>query len=92
MKKLNLSLEERNPREAFDNEGQLNHPSIPHPKRQEFLQKYESTGVFERAASIALQSELVRNRKLMRLHIPVIKNKISSLIPYKYIHKLKKIL
>lgn len=92
LKKLNLSLEERDPREAFENEGQLNHPSIPHLKRQEFLVNYESTSDFERAASIALQNELVRNKKLMRFQIPVIKNKITSFIPYKYIYKLKKLL
>jgi hypothetical protein len=92
LKKLNLSLEERDPREAFENEGQLNHPSIPHLKRQEFLVNYESSSDFERAASIALQNELVRNKKLMRFQIPVIKNKITSFIPYKYIYKLKKLL
>lgn len=52
-----IEMDERPLDEALQVEKQLQHPSIPHPQRKQFLDEYKKTHTFERAAIVSLRSD-----------------------------------
>ena len=76
--------------EAFLFEKQLNAPSIPHPERKTFIDKYiVSQGDFESSAKYALRKDINRNRMKKTLHIEQLKALGSKALPKRVKQKIK---
>ena len=75
--KHNLYLEKRDLKEAYAGNPQLNHPSVKHGNRSEFLRILRTTGDFDQAAKRTLKKELFKNW-LKRRYI------IKCLLKWKY--------
>ncbi|MBQ3252737.1 MAG: Coenzyme F420 hydrogenase/dehydrogenase, beta subunit C-terminal domain [Oscillospiraceae bacterium] len=67
--------------EAFDYEKQLRAPSVPHAGRQVFIQHYLNSGDYVSSARRALKRDIAKNNIVNGLHIPLIKKRLSGILP-----------
>lgn len=81
--KEKIYIDERPFDEAYKYESQLNHPSLPHPKRNLFITLYNSKHSFEKAARASLKSELFQN-KIRRYMVGRFVLKVIEYISVKY--------
>lgn len=76
-----LYLEERPIDEALKYEHQLSHPSVAHPRRPVFIEKYRESCNFDWAVRKAVGYDLIKNHYKTILHFEEIKRGISRILP-----------
>lgn len=90
VEKKNIYVEERPADEAFLYEHQLNAPSKPHDNRNIFLNEYDKTHNFEKAAKKATRKDVCKNMILKILHVRDIKRVAVRIIPKKIKNIIKR--
>lgn len=76
-----LHLEERPLDEALKFEHQLSHPSVPHPRRNDFLNRYAETNDFDGSVRFAVGRTLLKNHIKVLLHVENLRTLLSRMTP-----------
>ncbi len=79
-------------REAFAYERQLQAPSVPHKKRNIFLEKYQKSKNFEESASCALQLDIVKNDLANFFKVEQVRQVIARMLPKGVKQFIKKVI
>ncbi|MBQ8797854.1 MAG: Coenzyme F420 hydrogenase/dehydrogenase, beta subunit C-terminal domain [Oscillospiraceae bacterium] len=87
-----LTCRERPVQEAFSYEKQLKHASVPHERRESFLQLYRQSGQYEMAAKGALRKDISKNRIRRLLCIDQIRKGLSKWTPKKLKTAIRKVI